>query len=306
MKIDQLIVQYLYQNKQVALQGIGIIKINSAVVLPVEADYILPANAFLFEYNLKTTEDIGLVDYIVQETKKIRPLASSDLDSYALLAKQFLNLGKPLYIDGVGTIQKNQLGNYEFIAGQFITPKISDIPKQEREKRDESVSFETEKAPNNRERNLMIVLTAVGVLLVVLVLYYFVVVENTSAPVLPKQVATLNSLVKKDTIKKIITPTDTFVKKIADSSLTVVNAADPNSFSIVLKEYATESAAQKALTRLSNYGHHLQISKNTFGKYELAMPFKMPLADTLRIKDSLAKFFGGKPYLQQNSAATNP
>ena len=116
MKIEQLIVQYLYLNKQVTLQGIGTFRLDPAVVLPAgnekEKDFIMPENAVQFEYNLKAGEDEGLVKYIVQHTRKILPLASSDMESYAMLAKQFLNIGKPLVIEGVGTVQKNQQGNY--------------------------------------------------------------------------------------------------------------------------------------------------------------------------------------------------
>jgi hypothetical protein len=132
LKIEQLFVQYLYKIKHVNLTGIGVFRLRPDIALPTEGDkdYSMPPDAFSFEYNLKTTEDEGLVDYIVEQTIKIKPLASSDLDSYAILAKQFLNIGKPFLIEGVGTIQKSQQGDYEFIPGNFITPKIDDFPKQ--------------------------------------------------------------------------------------------------------------------------------------------------------------------------------
>ena len=81
----------------------------------------MPPDAFSFDYNLKTGEDEKLVDYIVEHTNKIKPLASSDLESYAILAKQFLNIGKPLVMEGVGSIQKSQQGIYEFFPGQLDT-----------------------------------------------------------------------------------------------------------------------------------------------------------------------------------------
>ena len=168
MKIEQLIVQYLYLNKQVTLQGIGTFRLDPSVILPApnekEKDFTMPENAVEFEYNLKAGEDEGLVKYIVQHTRKILPLASSDLESYSMLAKQFLNIGKPLVIEGVGTVQKSQQGNYQFIPGVFITPKISDIPKQEREERDETVSFETQPRVDHSRRNLMRFITAVVIM----------------------------------------------------------------------------------------------------------------------------------------------
>lgn len=297
MKIEQLIVQYLYLNKQVTLQGIGTFKLDPSVVLPAEndkeKDFVMPDNAFQFEYNLKAEEDNGLVNYIVQHTRKILPLASADLDSYAILAKQFLNIGKPLVIEGVGTVQKNQQGNYQFTPGLFITPRIDDIPKQLREKRDESVSFESEGKVNNSRRNLMIGVTITVLILAALGIYYVATNKKTSEPEpnTPVESATTNPVQQ-----------DTIVQQTADTTTKVAVLppvkTDSFNFKIVLKRYTTEDAAQKAFKRLTTYGHKLQVLKLDSAKYELAIPFKTPLSDTSRAKDSLKRFFGGAPYIK--------
>ena len=53
MKIEQLIVQYLYNNKSVTLQNIGTFEVSDDVRLPLdnEKDAVLPDNAFTFKYN---------------------------------------------------------------------------------------------------------------------------------------------------------------------------------------------------------------------------------------------------------------
>lgn len=302
MKIEQLIVQYLYINKKVTLQGIGTFKLDPSVVLPNEndkdKDFVMPENAFQFEYNLKAVEDDGLVNYIVQHTRKILPLASADLDSYAILAKQFLNIGKPLLIEGVGTIQKNQSGDYQFIPGVFITPKIDDIPKQLREKRDESVSFESEARVNNSRRNLIIAITVLVIILSGLGIYYAVTNSQRSETV---PLATEEPVA--DTSSNNTTIMDTSSKTATDTSakVTITPTALPaggNNFKIVLKAYPTSELAQKAFKRLTTYGHKLVVIKVDSVNYELAMPFKTPLTDTARAKDSLKVFFGGKPYVK--------
>lgn len=302
MKIEQLIVQYLYINKKVTLQGIGTFKLDPSVVLPNEndkdKDFVMPENAFQFEYNLKAVEDDGLVNYIVQHTRKILPLASADLDSYAILAKQFLNIGKPLVIDGVGTIQKNQSGDYQFIPGVFITPKIDDIPKQLREKRDESVSFESEARVNNSRRNLIIAIAAFVIILSGLGIYYAI-TNNQRSQTVP--MATTEPAA--DTSSNNTTSMDTSSQTATDTTKMVtitppVIPADGNNFKIVLKAYPTSELAQKAFKRLTTYGHKLVVIKVDSVNYELAMPFKTPLTDTTRAKDSLKVFFGGKPYVK--------
>ncbi|MBC7889273.1 MAG: hypothetical protein H7Z13_15455 [Ferruginibacter sp.] len=294
MKIEQLIVQYLYISKQVTLQGIGTFKLDPLVVLPAENDkdkgFEMPENAFQFEYNLKAGEDEGLVKYIVQHTRKILPLASADLDSYAILAKQFLNIGKPLVIEGVGTVQKNQQGNYQFTPGLFITPKIDDYPKQLREKRDESVSFESEGKTNHSRRNLQVAIVVLVVILSGLGIYYLLMDKNPNERAPLAQTVVIADTAAADTLKAQ-TDTTTMISAPAIPS-------DSNSFKIVLKTYPSSESAQKAFKRLSTYGHKLVVLKADSLNYELAMPFKNPLSDTARAKDSLRRFFGGKPYIK--------
>ncbi|MEP7108831.1 MAG: hypothetical protein ABI760_12635 [Ferruginibacter sp.] len=295
MKIEQLIVQYLYISKRVTLQGIGTIDLDPSVVLPAENDkdkaFVMPENAFQFEYNLKAGEDEGLVNYIVQHTRKILPLASADLDSYAMLAKQFLNIGKPLVMEGVGTIHKNQQGDYQFTPGVFITPKIDDYPKQLREKRDESVSFESEARVNNSRRNLLVAISALVIILVGLGVYYLLMGKKTNQSGTVSNIEAKADTTRPDTLNK--TGIDTLVNTIAP-----INNTDSFSFIIVIKNYPTSGEAQQAFKRLSKYGHKLVVLQVDSFLYQLAMPFKTPLSDTLRAKDSLARFFGGNPYVK--------
>ncbi len=297
VKIEQLIVQYLYGTKKVTLQGIGTFILDPSVVLPAENDkeknFVMPENAFGFEYNLKAEEDEGLIKYIVEHTRKILPLASADLDSYVMLAKQFLNIGKPLVIEGVGTIQKNQQGDYQFIPGNFITPKIDDIPKQLREKRDESVSFESEARTDNSRRNLLTGITLLVLILAGLGIYYVLVYNKNTEPSAFVQTEVLQPADTTKPDSSIQPATDTSVK-----AATPIVPADGTNFRIIIKSYATSLPAKKAYDRLTYYGHKLELIKIDSFKYELAMPFKTPLSDTLRAKDSLRKFFGGKPYVK--------
>lgn len=302
MKIEQLIVQYLYLTKQVTLQGIGTIKLDPAVTLPAENDkdknFVMPENAFQFLYNLKATEDEGLVNYIVQHTTKILPLASSDLESYSMLAKQFLNIGKPLVIGGVGTVQKNQQGDYQFIPGVFVTPKIDDFPKQIREKRDESVSFESEGKTDNSRRNLIIGITALMLLLGGLGIYYWL-SHNQSYEAEPVvQAITAADTLKTDSLSKDTSRTPVATSNLTDTAAKITAAllpTDSNGFKMVLKNYNSYEAAQKAYNRLRSYGHKIEVVKIDSSLYQIVMHIKAPLADTSRAKDSLRRFFGGNP-----------
>ena len=293
MRIEQLIVQHLYKTKKVSLEGIGFIYLNPSVVLPAEGekDFTMPENAFTFEYNLKATQDLSLIDFIVEQTKKIKPLATSDLESFLILAKQFLNIGKPLVIEGVGTIQKSQGGDYEFKSGIFITSKIDDYPKQLKEKTDDNVSFESESKPNNSRRNLMIAFSLFVTALVGLSIYYFIFSKrNVTTEPLTNQVM----VAPKDSLQ-----IDTSLSKKIDSSTLAAPATvikiDSNSFKIILKDYPNLSAAKTAFGKLEEYGHKVIIISKDSPVYKIAMPFARPLSDTTKVKDSIRKFFGGNP-----------
>lgn len=301
MKVEHLIVQHLYKTKSVTLQGIGTIHLDPSVQIPDEADKSssIPENAFSFEFNLRAGEDPALIDYIVQQTRKIKPLASADLESYSILAKQFLNIGKPLTIEGIGTLLKNQSGVYEFTSGHFISPKVSEeVPKQLKEKEEVPFSFEHE-APKQRGVNKNLLLFLFIILFAGLAgmgLYYFIFKDKTQKTetvqdVLPQEPQQQDTITNKDT---------SHIATIDSSKNTTVQppvSKDSNNFKIVLKEYSNEAAVNKAFGKLTSYGHKLIIIKVDSAKYQLAMPFTTPLSDTSRAKDSLKIFFGGKPYV---------
>ena len=295
MKIEQLLVQHLFNTKQVKLQGIGMLKIKSGTEINPETDKDEPT--FSFEYNLKTTEDESLVNYIVQETRKIKPLASSDLESYTILAQQFLNLGKHFYIEGIGTIQKNQLGHFEFIPGLFMSPKIGDPAKQSKDKNDEQLAdLETESLNTNKSRNLIIGLSVLGVVLIGFVLFYFISSKNNNSLIQP--VLNASAKVKNDSANNNkLNNTDSI-----DVNGKIVprqtNSADNGSFKIVLKEYPTLKAVEIAYAKLTDFGHKVKIVKIDSVKFKLIMSFIRPLKDSSKVKDSLKQFFGGKPYIE--------
>ena len=285
-----MLVQYLYNTKKVTLQGIGTITLDPSVPLPLgnekEKDIIMPENAFQFKFNPKETEDSELVKYIVQHTGKMFPLASSDLDSYVTLAKQFLNIGKPLVIEGVGTIQKMQQGDYQFIQGHFITPKMDDFPNQLRKKRDGNISFESLTKINYSRRNIQFAAAVFIIILISLAAYYLLRENLMDATIVPAEETKIVDSIKPKVIDSISMASIAEQKK------------DNYNFKIIIKRYHTAEAVKIVYNRLSSYGHHLIIFKLDSVNYELAIPFKTPLSDTLRAKDSLREFFGGAPYVK--------
>jgi hypothetical protein len=298
MKMEQLIVQYLYSSKKVTLQDIGVFIISTDINIPVdsEKDTVLPENAIEFIYDAKAGVDEGLIQYIVENTRKIRPLATSDLESFIILNKQFLNIGKPLIIEGLGTLQKTQAGIYTFTQANTSHVMLKEPPKVVTEKTIEKISFATPQKENNVNTSKFALFGILGLVLLAALgfaAYYFITKKENNE----KNDSNI-AIEKNDTSSNIspnkIKPSDTAIitKPIAKAIV------DTNSFYVVIKEYPELAVAQKRLNTLRGYGNNLILSTKDSITYKMKMPFKLPLSDTLRIKDSLSKFFKAKTLVE--------
>jgi hypothetical protein len=107
-----------------------------------------------------------------------------------------------------------------------------------------------------------------------------VVIEMADTTVLPK-----------DTARQVIATAP-------DTTLKPATNPDGYTFKVVIKEYNTKEAAEKAYTRLSSYGHFLLMYPRDSSTFVIAMPFKKPATDSLRTRDSIKVLFGGKPYIE--------
>jgi hypothetical protein len=300
MKIEQLIVQHLYNSKKVTLQDIGTFTLSPDVAIPFESDKdtAMPENAVKFELNKKARQDDDLIAFIVSQTSKIKPLATSDLESYSILANQFLNIGKPFPIEGLGVLQKTQSGEYEFLQGNSINAKLDAAPALLKEKTKDEISFTTqarEETPG--KKFLLIGLLAIFIIAAAGGTYYFLKKRNKDNSVEPVAIITDTIVKPKDTIKNT---TQLLATKPDSTAKATTPPGDSSTFKIVIKEYPDKAAADKAFTKLSSYGHKLVVYTKDSVTYKLAMPFTDPLTDTLHVRDSLQKFFGGKPYVEKN------
>jgi hypothetical protein len=305
MKMEQLIVQYLYSNKKLTLQEIGTFIISSDINIPVdsEKDTVLPDNAIEFKYDPKAEVDEGLIDYIVSNSRKIRPLATSDLESFISLNKQFLNIGKPLVIEGLGTLHKTQVGDYAYTQAGTSHVMLQDTPKIVTEKIIEKVSFATPPKEKSGSVNKIVIVGVLGFIVLSalgLLVYYFI-TKNDSTNTNTENNSEVSAPSKDTSTSKQTNITDTSVaKKLKDSLATIrpINTTDTNSFYIVIKEFTDLALAQKRYAVLTNYGNKLVLTTKDSVTYKLRMPFQKPLSDTLHVKDSIGIFFQAKAYVE--------
>ncbi len=297
MKIEQALVLFLIKHKQISLQGIGTFRIDGTVPENSDNDkpVIIPAEAISFVYDPKVGEDPELIDFIVQNTKKIKPLASADLDSFLTLGRQFLNIGKPFTIQNLGTLDKLKSGALEFKAGPLIQkvevpkPKIEDDGA---EKHEENLFNDYQRRPSsNNGKTILFILAIILVAGIAWAVWEFDFKKNneTAAPTATsdKIVPVFDSaanLKRLDSIAKALKAADTVgnAQKASFDSIT---------FKIVIKETTNMNVALARLQKLKSLGRNVIMYTADSITYKVAQPFTLPLSDTTRILDSLNKFY---------------
>ncbi len=302
MKIEQLLVQHFFIAKEVTLQGMGTFKLSPDFVMPQEKDKDsqIPENSISFQYNSRATEDDALIDFIVQQTRKMKALASADLDSYLVLGKQFLNIGKPFKIEGLGLLVKNQQGEYEFTQGYSFNSKNEEPAAAVKEKHDDDeISFgsESKKTPGSSKKALLIAAIVIGLGMTGAVAWYFLAKNKNNKP----EEVTESPAVKQDSIPVSKATLDSLANKADSTATALLSTANNNgyTFKVVIKNYPSLLAAQRAYDRLTSYGHKLLLYTTDSVIFKVALPLNTPLSDTAHARDSVRQFlFGGNPYVE--------
>lgn len=297
MKIEQLLVQHFYNCGEITLQGMGTFTLSPDFVMPKESDKDaeIPDQAISFQYNPRATADDTLIDYIVQQTRKMRPLAAADLDSYLVLGKQFLNIGKPFKIEGMGMLSKNQQGELVFTKGTSFHARMESIPAALKEKQETVISFNSEekRSTSSRRKILLISLMVIGISLVGSSVWYFFFKGNKTA----NPVTQTLPMVLLDTAKPAATTADSLVNQKPEAPI----AVDGYTFKLVFMITRDSNAAVSRMNTLTNRGHKIIMSKHDSLRYKLAEPFTLPLTDTTHIKDSLNSFYySGRGFIELN------
>lgn len=293
MKIEQLLAQHLYNSKELSLQGIGRFTLSPDFVLPIETDkdFVMPTDAVKFEYNAKATEDDALIGFIVQQTRKIRPLASADLDSFLMLGRQFLNIGKPFKIDGIGTLEKTQVGDFQFTQGHFSNSKAEPATTELKEKREDAISFASKAKEKKSPKKILLILGALAIAsLIGLCIWYFATQNNNTPKIAENKTDTVSNLIVKDT--------NTIKKDSITPNPIILAAKDSFTFKLIIKTYPSLVQAEAGYKRLTSYGHKLLLTTTDSATYFLKMPFTKPLSDTAIARDSIRVLLGGKPQLE--------
>ena len=293
MKLDHLLSQFLYQHKQLVLPGIGTFTLDASVVVPSDSDkYRTPANGIHFSNKSTPNFDPELVKYIHVHTGKMMPLAQSDLESYISLGHQFLNIGKPLYIEGIGTLVKVNSGLFEFSPGEFVTQKLEDNRDANRRSAfDDETKHEPE---SNSMRNVFLAAAILGTLALVAWGAWYLYQKNVSAsesPAVEQVVAdSIITLPPDSAALQAYAPDSSLLKK---DSIVPTTSAAPGTYKFIL-ETANKKRAFRRYAQLKEFENKIQMETADSITFKLYFELMALPTDTTRIRDSLSRYYQNK------------
>lgn len=300
LKIPILLVQFLYKTRRLALPGIGIFTLDKSIVLPQENDQDLLnlPNGVQFQNANVQAADNDLISYITQHTGKIKPLAISDLESYLTLGMEMLNIGKPFYLEGIGTITKGKAGKFDFSPGEYAVIKenqsVGGADHHKHKKQETDPSPSAIQSPQNR--NLIRGIAIIAALLIVGWGGYQM-YQKAAAPELKNDRETNTSL-----------PVDTAVsaktdsQKIARTDSThhlAVNSSDSVLYKFIVLPTYNKARALRRYRQLLSLNFKARLDEKDSSFFKVYFQFPALAKDTVKIKDSLKRQYAHEITIEQ-------
>jgi hypothetical protein len=285
LKLDNLITQYLYHQKRVSLPGIGTFTVDGTTV------------KFDNQYDPALSKE--LIEFVKTHTGKMYSLAQSDLESYIMLNKQFLNIGKALHVEGIGTLVKTREGSFDFTPGEMVAERMEDLTAESR--KPSAFIDETRYHPETNARQIWFV-ALLSLLTLVIIVWggWKLFVNNNDGTATVKKEATPSTT---DITTQMVTEsskplTDTVTSSYTDTlksvKPTVLATAQNSQWRFVIEETTNKNRAYKRYKQLKDIGDNIQISTADSVTYKLYFLLPSMVNDTTRIKDSLQRFYGSR------------
>jgi hypothetical protein len=283
LKLAPLLAQFLYVNKHLELPGIGSFVLDPSVVIHND-DHKggKPTNVegVSFINNPAIKESPDLVQYISAQTGKMKALAAADLDSYLQLALQFLNIGKPFLVEGIGSLVKVKSGQFTFAPGELMSEKMKEYSAREisaTSSTEESFS-KAEGEKINWRKPVLIMLIVAGLGLGIwggYTMYKNMKADNNSEPAIETT--------------SVVPVTDTTRTETGKENLDAQKTPAGNYKFVV--EVAKKERGLARFNTLKGYGVNVNLETKDSQNYKIFFVLPASASDTTRIRDSLTALY---------------
>lgn len=297
MKLAPLLAEYLYSQKKLDLPGIGSFILDPSVSLETDTKQqkSFVTEGISFENNPAIKECSDLINYISSQTGKMKALAAADLSSHLELIQQFLNIGKPFLLEGIGSLVKIKSGKFEFTSGSLQAERLKDLTAKEAAATSATEESFSSYEPSSHKKvsvtswkkPVMFLLAVAGIGIAVWG-GYTIYKRNSVKPPGETSLAAEN---QPETIQ--VTDTAFAVKKEAIISPPV---SSPSGYKFIL-ETASKKRALNRYTTLKKYQWDVHLETKDSLQFKLFLVLNA--TDTTRIVDSLTALNGRKVYIEK-------
>jgi hypothetical protein len=322
LKLASLLVQFLYAHKRLDLPGIGSFLLNdqfSSEPGDHKHDKQAGMEHISFESNPTVKQSPDLVQFIAEQSGKIRALASADLESHLTLAKQFLNIGNPFLFEGIGTLEKKKSGEYLLIPAmglpektkEFQAPEKTGITDEDKFNNDYKKIFYSGKAKINWKKPFVFGLIITGLVLAIwggYIVYKKTTAKNrsdsgdqkTKKSTVPAEATKDTGMFQKDSVMhQKDSVVDTNQQSIPPPPVKQQLSPPPSgSFRFVLEDAKAKRAFER-FAKLKTFQWPVQMATKDSVFYTLFVVLPSSAADTSRIIDSLSRLNGRRVYIGQ-------
>ncbi|RXK85886.1 hypothetical protein [Filimonas effusa] len=306
-KYDAFIHDFLVQHQQVTLEKIGTLQVTGDQKLPEHGTNAAPVVQFSFDRKAET--DPLLLDFIAERSVKNRALVAADLSSYLEQVRQFINIGKPYVIPGIGAVFMAKSMGYEFSqqsGASFVASPMVPVSTTEH-----YIEADPAESGRIRKKNSLAGLAFVVLVLVIggvaWAIYNRVKDDKGSNSVQSEQQAPPPGEQQPDTTATAVAASaDTQAPGTATTAAPATQAAagGMRSYKFVFETTASGDRARTRTAQLQSFGDpafydSTKLSDNSY-QYRLYLKHNMNIGDSTRVKDSLRMYLDRNVTLAQD------
>ncbi|NCU05659.1 MAG: hypothetical protein GXC73_16940 [Chitinophagaceae bacterium] len=296
MKIQELLSQFLYKEKTLTLPGLGRFDLDPSVNVYELKEEGWPEGTISFTMNRNAVVPDDLLQFLMQQTGKMKPLAMSDLESYVSNGLQLINIGKPFPLKGIGSIMKAKDNLLTFEQGSPALEKIDSINTDHVRDRTVLAEGETEIDFSHEERKSSKKPIIISGIIIALALIGWAVWQAfpKKQTTTPENENTEQVAAAADTPLVQQPDSSTFIKDTAQVATQPSAILDTSSFKLIVETLSSKAKADARIAFHKGRARELQLEMKDSTNYQLILHVARPLRDTAFVKDSLFKYYGIK------------
>jgi len=234
--------------------------------------------------------DDDLIEFIQANTGKIKPVAVADLDSYLTLGAEMLNIGKPFFLEGIGTITRQKGGGFEFSPGEYSVVEGDASERADKPGRRKSVLEEAQYEPQPNNIRKILLLTALIIGLGVIGWGGYMMYKKSATAEKKKEInAVMNDSVAVPDTTKLVAAKDSLLTNTQKLSVPIPVSKDSIAYKFIILETHNKERALKRYNQLVSYDLKINMYTKDSDLFKVYFTFPASPRDTVHIKDSLAR-----------------